>query len=468
MRACLVASALLAGCSLGPPPLPETPALATVALPAAPAGSAPAAGWPGPQWWTDYGDSALDALVAQALRGAPGIDSAAARFGTARENVRVAGATAGLRVDAQAAYERLRLSDNGLLPTELLGFSQYGEANLGVRAQYDLDWWGRKRALLASAQDQALASAAEARLASLALAAAIAEAYFGWQADTARIALLDESLQALAGLQHIASRRESAGMDRGDAIERARQEEARTREQRALLEGSRRLRTVQLAALLGVAVDALPQWPPRALPTVTARWPDAAGLDLIARRPDVQAERHRVEAARRDLDVVRTEYYPDLSLSALAGLSSIELGRLFQAGSAVPSLGAALHLPLFDGLRDARHGVAAAQLNAAVARYNESVVDAAREVAGAAAALLQSATQRAQRERVLAASGESLRMASARARTGLTDRRPELEAQVTHLRELDARVQLDLAAVLADIQLQEALGGGYQPAMDLP
>lgn len=459
---------LLAGCALGPPPLPEATALSDAPLPGQLGGIEVVAEWPGPQWWKDYADDTLDALIAQGLRDAPGMESAAARFGTARENVRVAGAAAGLAVDAQATYERLRLSDNGLLPTDLLGFSQYGQADVGIRARYDFDWWGRKRALLASARSQALASAAEAQLASLTLAAAIAESYFGWQADSARLALLDERLALLERLQHIAARREAAGLDRGDSGERVRQEVAGVSELRAQLEGSRRLRRVQLAALLGTNVDALPGLAPRELPAVAARWPDTARLDLVARRPDIVAQRHRVEAARRDLDVVRAEYYPDLSLHALAGLSSIELGRLFQAGSAVPSAGVALHLPLYNGLRDARHGVAAAQLNAAIALYNETVAEAAREVAASAAALLQADSQRQQRERLLEASGESLRMASSRARAGLTDERPELEARLAHLREQDAGVLLQLAALVADIQLQESLGGGYQSASDQP
>lgn len=460
--------ALLAGCTLGPPPLPEAAALSNARLPDAHEGSEAVAQWPGPQWWKGYADDTLDSLVTQGLRGAPGIESAAARFGTARENVRVAGAAAGLSVDAQATYERLRLSDNGLLPTDLLGFSQYSQADVGVRARYDVDWWGRKRALLASARNQALASAAEAQLASLTLAAAIAESYFSWQADSARLALLDERLALLERLQHIAARREAAGLDRGDASERTRQEVAGVNELRAQVDGSRRLRRVQLAALLGTTVEALPELAPRELPAVAARWPDTAGLDLVARRADIVAQRHRVDAARRDLDVVRAEYYPDLSLHALAGLSSIELGRLFQAGSAVPSAGVALHLPLYNGLRDARHGVAAAQLNAAIAQYNETVAEAAREVAASAAALLQADSQRQQRERLLEASGESLRMAASRARAGLTDERPELEARLAHLREQDTRVLLRLAALVADIQLQESLGGGYQSASEQP
>jgi outer membrane protein, multidrug efflux system len=453
---------LLAGCAMGPPPLPEQGALSTTAplsQPLAEAGETPA--FPEIQWWHSYGDATLDELVGRALGGAPGLASAEARFGTAQQNVRVAGASAGLKIDGEASYQRLRLSENGLLPPEFLGFTQYGQADVGLRARFDIDWWGRRKALIESARDHALAARAESQAAALALASGIAESYFGWQADAARIALLDQRLEALSSSENIARRRESAGLDRGEGTEAYLREQASVRELRAQLEGSQQLHRVQIAALLGVAPDTLPPFEVRALPRVEPHWPGNAGIDLIARRPDIAASRWRVEAARRDLDVLRTEYYPNLSINALVGLSSIDPGTLFNAGSGVPGLGIALHLPFYDDLRDARHGVSASQLASAIARYNETVVDAAREVSVSAASLAQSGAQRRQREQALAAATESLRMASVRSQAGLTDLRPELDARLVLLRETDLAVLLDQAALIADVQLQEALGGGY-------
>jgi multidrug efflux system outer membrane protein len=470
-RRCVGAAALalLGGCAMGPPPLPEQAPLSTAAPMSMPDSGPPPGGvFPDSAWWQRYGDAALDQLVARALAGAPGLASAEARFGTARENVRIASASAGVKIDGEVSYQRLRLSDNGLLPPDILGFNQYGQADLGIRARFDFDWWGRRKALIDSARDNAFASEAESQSAALALASAIAESYFGWQADAARIALLDQRLEALAQSERIARHREAAGLDRGDATEASRREQAVVRELRAQLEGSRQLHRVQIAALLGVAQDALPPFDSRPLPVAEPRWPATAGLDLVARRPDIAASRWRVEAARRDLDAVRAEYYPDLSINALAGLSSIEPDTLLQGSSGVPSLGFALHLPFYDGLRDARHDVAASQLASAIARYNETVVDAAREVSASAAALAQADAQRRQRDQALEAASESLRMASARVQAGLTDLRPELDARLVLLREQDTRVLLDQAALLADVQLQEALGGGYSQVTENP
>ena len=418
--------------------------------------------WPEANWWRGYGDDTLDKLIETALRDSPGMASAAARFSTASENARVAGAAAGLQIDASASYEVYRLSDNGLIPPDFLGYHWVNQSDLGISAKYTFDWWGRNRSLIESATNQARASEAEQQGAALTLAASIAQTYFGWQLDAARIALLDEQLATLQQAALIAQHRASAGLDRSDESDRNRREQSSMRELRTQLLGAQKLRVIELAALLGTSPDQVASLlQPHALPKPRAGLPANASIDLIAHRPDIAASRWRVEAARKDVAAVRAEYYPDISLHALAGLSSVDLVKLLETGSWAPSLGIALHLPLFDsGLRGARHDEASSRLAAAVARYNETIVDAAREVGTAATTLEQSAAQRAERAQQIEAADLLLRAAHARQQSGVADIRPELEARLSLQREQDASLQLDYATLVADIQLQSALGGG--------
>jgi outer membrane protein, multidrug efflux system len=454
---------LISGCAaMSPPAEPETHERQVVPLQVSGTTQSSDAQWPDATWWRGYGDDTLNSLVEQALRDSPGLASATARFSTASENARVAGAAAGLKVEAIASYEVYRLSDNGLIPPEFLGYHWVNQSDLGIGASYTFDWWGRNRALIEAATDQARASEAEQQGVALTLAASIAQSYFGWQLDGARIALLDDQLATLQQAVLIAQHREDAGLDRSDEVDRNRREQSAVRELRTQLLGARQVRTIELAALLGTSPDqvtALLQ--PRALPNPRAGVPANASLDLMARRPDIAASRWRVEAARKDAAAIRAEYYPDITLHALAGLSSVDLIKLLDSGSWAPSLGIALHLPLFDsGLLGARHDEAAAQLAAAVARYNETIVDAAREVGTAATALEQSSAQRQERARQVQAAGSLLRSAHARQQSGVTDLRPELEARLSLQREQDVSLQLDYATLVADIQLQAALGGG--------
>ncbi len=460
--ACLALAS--AGCALRPPAIEDVSLRATAPLAiTSPTASDSAAGvWPSDEWWRRYDDATLDALLARALRDAPSLNTAAARLASARQSVRVTGAGLGVQVAAQGSFTRQRLSDNGLLPPDFLGFHWYDQSDVGVTANYTFDWWGRQRAIIEASLDQARAAQAEGAAARLGLSAAITRAYFGWQADAGRLQIARERLSLLEKRARIVTRRTAAELESGDSVQLASQDVAAAREVVALLEGSQQLRVVTLAALLGESVDAMPPLQARALPPSAGALPANLTLDLIARRPDVQASRWRVEGARQQLSAVRAEYYPDVSLRALVGLSSIDIGRLLRADSAAPAFTAAVHLPLFDsGLLGARFGARQADVTAAIADYDEVVVAAARDVSDAATRLTQAAAQREQRLAQAAAAEQMVRSASARVRAGTTDLRPQLQAEIALLLERDAIAQLDYARVDADVSLQQALGGGY-------
>jgi outer membrane protein, multidrug efflux system len=419
--------------------------------------------WPTASWWQRYQDLTLDRLVNTALADSPSLAAAHARFDSARETVRLAAAAAGAHVDASAQLARQRLSDNGLFPPKFLGFNWYNQADLGLAASYTFDWWGKQRASVEAATNEARAAAADRAAAALVLSGTVVDTYFGWQTDQARIALLQDRIATLTRISTIAEARLRADIDDGDEHERTAADLAAARGQLASLQGSAQLRLVALAALTGHAVAQLPPLESKPLPVLPATLPDRVGLDLLGRRPDIAASRWRVEAAQRRRHVAAAQYYPDISIHALAGLQSIDLGHLLRAGSADPLAGIAIHLPLFDnGTRAAQLHVADAEITAAVATYNEAIIGAAREVASSVIAGEQADSGRVQQLAQLQASADLERSAAARTRQGLTDLRPQLNAQYAVLLQRDALAQLDAARLSADIALQRALGGGFE------
>jgi multidrug efflux system outer membrane protein len=442
---------------------PATPPAALAQVPLA-GTELPAGGqWPTASWWQRYQDPTLDQLVNTALADSPSLAAAHARFEGARESVRLAAAAAGAHVDASAQVARQRLSDNGLFPPRFLGFSWYNQADLGLAASYTFDWWGKQRASVEAATSEARAAAADRMAAALVLSSSVVDTYFGWQTDQARIALLQDRIATLTRFSAIADARLGADIDDGDAHNKANADLAAARGQLAALQGSAQLRLVALAALTGHAVAQLPPLAAKPLPVLPAALPERVSLDLLGRRPDIAASRWRVEAAQRRRHVAAAQYYPDISIHALAGLQSIELSQLLRAGSADPQVGIAIHLPLFDnGARAAQLHLADAGITAAIATYNEAIIGAAREVASSVIAGEQAESEREQQLAQFEASAALERSATARARQGLTDLRPQLSAQYALLVQRDALAQIDAARLSADIALQRALGGGFE------
>lgn len=326
-KACLpwLTAAVLCGCALPPKTpgvsLPEQAPLST---------TLPADGeWPQTRWWTRYQDATLEQLVDQALAAAPAIANAEARLQSARESVRLAAAANGLRVDAKADLSRQRLSDNGMFPPSWLGYHRYTQADLGLQASYTFDWWHKQRSAVEAAIDQARAAQAERSAAQLALAAAVCDTYFGWQADQARLALLDQRAELLERQRRVMAARIQAQLEPADGEYRLAGELAALRQREAALQGSARLRLVALAALLGRNPDELPPLEPKTLPAAQTKIPAEVRIGLIAqavrqfRETQVQVaqfdalvQNRQAELARAQVDLQRRE--PLLEQQAIA------------------------------------------------------------------------------------------------------------------------------------------------------
>jgi len=461
--ALLAAGAAIGGCAALHPPPPATVTLPEH-LPLVTQGEVAAGQWPGARWWESYGDPALNELIDAAVSRAPDLAAADSRVRQAEAQVRMASAAMGLQVDATAALSRQRLSDNGMIPPEFLGFHWYDQSDMGVVARYQFDWWGRQQAAIEASVDRVRAVAAERQAAAQLLAASIATTYFGWQADVAREALQQQAVSLAGEYLATAQRRIDAGLEPADRAIEAQRSLALQRERLEVLRGSRQLRVVTLAGLLGIDAAQLPVLAARPLPPVAAALPADAGTNLLARRADILASRWRVEAALRDTDIERAGFYPDISLNALAGLSSVDVGRLLRAGSAAPRFGIAVDLPLFDaGARRARHDNSLAALDAAVADYESTIVQAAREAGTALATLQQAAARREHGATQLMAAQALAANARLRLERGLVPRGPLLAARLDEKQLQAELIQMDLAAVQADVQLRQALGGDPEP-----
>jgi outer membrane protein, multidrug efflux system len=458
--------ALTMGCAGLPPKL--KPVQLTDSVPLEGLEAATDGHWPAQDWWKRYQDPTLDELIALGGANSPSLATAHARYDSARQSVRLAAAESGAHLDASTDADRQRLSENGVFPPRLLGFTWYNQFDLGLQASYTFDWWGKQRNAVEAAMDQAHAAQADRSAAALMLASSIADTYFGWQSDQNRLVLAREREAAVEAEGKVAAARVRADLDSADELSNSDLALAAAREQTAALEGSAKLRVVALAALVGRSIGELPPLVAKPLPSFRGVLPDNVKIDLMARRADITASRWRVESAQKSLASARAEFFPDVTVNALLGLSSLDVGKLLEYGSRVPQASAAIHLPIFDsGRLKARYGGAQAAIDSAVSSYQDTVIGAAREVAAQATTLAQIDAQRMQRAQEVAAALRLKNTAAARVRQGLNDSRSELTATASWIDQRDAMMQLDAAALSADVGLQRALGGGYESPQKL-
>ena len=462
-----VAAALvlaLAGCA----PLPARDAPPTLAAarvgdivpdaaPAA-ASAASSASVPG-----DYGDAQLSRLVALALKDSPTMAVAQARVRQADTAAGQTEAAAGanLALDGQATRERY--PEHSLYPPPIAG-STYTSGHVALDFSYDFDFWGRNRNALDAALGRAAAARADAQAAAATLATGIARSYFQWQAADQHLRIAQTLESQRLALVERQLRRVRAGIAPGSDLAPLNADAAAPRQNIVQLETQRAQAERQLQALVGV--HAIPALAPMPLPTLTAL-PDAAvRLDLLARRPEIAAARDRVQATLKDVDSQRAAFYPDVSISALAGFDALQLSSLLHASNRELAATPAIHLPIFDaGRLRADLDVRRADVALAVAQYDQALQQAVADVNDATVRV-----QGAQREAAPLAAQTRAReydLASVRAReqAGLIDGQQRLVDELVLTGLQDQELNRRMQALLARIDLDHALGGAVPASL---
>ena len=460
--------ALLAGCISVPPDTTRTAGPDGAQARIAADITLPQDAWPAEQWWRDYRDPQLNALIERALRDSPTLAVAKARLAGATAVIGVEQANEGAQVGLASGANRQRYSSNGFFPPPL-GGAWYNDFSVQLRASYDFDWWGKHRALIAAALGEANARQAEGAQAAQTLAASVAQRYFRLQMLWAR----QDNVNALAAVQRdlIADRkaRMAHGLLSQDALEAAELDLANLQEQAVRYDTDAAREREALRALVGGDADALASIA-RFQPTPGANsLPRELGMELLARRPDLQAARWRVESQLGRVTASELAFRPDINLMGSIGLDAVSLGKLLRYPSRTPLLGATLDLPLFDsGRLKAQLGVARADRDTLVAEYNEAVLNAVRDVAMEGATLQGLEREAASHDAAVDASARLAVNAEARQRRGLADRAAVLQAKQTMLRQRDSGLQLVDARLQAQVALVKALGGGYRAPAGAP
>jgi multidrug efflux system outer membrane protein len=419
-------------------------------------------GWPEAQWWTAYHDEQLNALIKQALASGPSLEVAAAHIGSARSALSSRAADLGIDVSAYAGANRQRYSGTGLFPAPI-GGAYFTEETLRLDLRYNFDWWGKNRAQVAAAVGELNAGRAEYADSEQLLAASIAQSYFRLQGAWARLANADDMAAAQTALVQDKARRIARGLANADEQRAAEADLSLIRKQQAMLKSDIAHEREALRALAGADNTALADLKPVALTATPHALPAHLGMELLARRPDLQAARWKLEASLSKIDAAKAAFYPDVNLTGSIGLDTVKMENLLQAASRTVYLGPTLTLPLFDSKRlDAQLDGARTGRNERIAEYNQAIVEAVRDVAQGGAQLQGIEQQIAQQTAATGSARAQLASAQARLEHGLADNGSVLNARLALLRQRDADVYLQQVQLLAEVALTNALGGGYR------
>ena len=451
---CGLVCTAIAACSVGPPyQRPDIP------LPtewhAAPSLSETAASvWPDAGWWHAFGSSQLDELIAEAEHSNDDLAGAIARVEEADAQVRIAGAPLFPTVDFGADGTRERAPVSGVGP------EVYNVFNPQLTAGYELDFWGKNRALKNAARASALASRYDQETVALTVVSSVATTYFQALELRDRIEVAQQNLQngqkILDGLKFEQSA--ATGLDV------AQQETVVALLSAAVppLVQQFRQSVYALAVLIGKTPESIDVT--SGTLTELSSPAIAAGLpsQLLSRRPDVAEAEQQLIAANADITVARAALFPSIELTAIGGYESSTLASLISPANRVYALGAGLTQPIFHG--GALRGQVAyskARYTELLTTYHKAVLTAFSNVESALVAARQTAEQLERQRAAVAKARRAYQFAQAQMSAGIVNILVVLNTENALFSAQDVLVQVEYARLQTLVDLFTALGGGW-------
>jgi multidrug efflux system outer membrane protein len=459
-RLCGIVLSLLitTGCTLGPKykrpavPVPDT---FRGSIPEAPPTSQSLGD---EKWWTVFQDSQLQALIREALAQNYDVRIAAARVLQAQAALGITRADQFPTIFAGASAMNERFAKTQVTPAFETSPMQ---VNLGLA--WELDFWGKFRRATEASRAELLATEWGQKVVVSSLVSNLASAYFQLLELDSEMNISRHTLDSRKESLRLVEVRAKGGVT---SLLDVRQSEQLVYTAAATIPDLEK-RIEQQENLISILLGRNPGPVARGLSLVENVVPPEvpAGLpsSLLDRRPDIQAAEHTLVAANARIGIAKAAYFPQITLTGLAGYQSPALTSLFTGPAGLWSFGGQLTQPIFTAGK-IRSGVrlTEAQKQESVLVYQQSIQQAFREVSDSLIAYRKNREFREQEALLANAAADTTQLADSRYRGGVTS---YLEVLDSDTRYFDAQIGLAQAQLnerLALVQLYNALGGGWQ------
>jgi outer membrane protein, multidrug efflux system len=337
------------------------------------------------------------------------------------------------------------------------------DGSFSLSAAWNPDFWGLYRKQTEAARAQLLAQQWAQRAVRLTLVQEVATTYIQLRALDRQVEVTRQTLKARQDSVDLTTRLESGGSVPLSDLRQAEQLLYTASSQLPQLEQQVQQQENALSLLLGENPGPIAHTDPNALAPAPKEVPTGIPSQLLERRPDIEQAEAQLRAANANIGVARAQFFPQLSISASAGIGGNSFGSIFSSNSRTIYGIGSLAQPLFEG------GKLRGQLNQSkaadqemVLTYQKTIAGAFRDVSNALIALDKQRVYREQQEKLVAAAADATRLARLRYEGGST---AYLEVLTTDSNLFSAQLNLATAQqgeALSLVQLYSALGGGWQ------
>ena len=449
-----------ASCSTPNPTALDKPDDVPVAFTAPVAKEAPI--WPDANWWVNFKADELPALEETAQTQNLDLAAAAARVLQAQATDESAFSTLLPTVSGTGGATR---RGTPLSATKEVDTNSF---NAGLSASYVLDFWGANQDRLRQARESLRAARYAETTVGLTTASGVANQYFTILALRQRITITRQNIDAAKRDLTVVQAKVTAGVSSNLDLA---QEQSQVAAQQATLPGlieQEREARYALAILLGRAPEGFDVKAQNLDGIVSPAVQPGLPSEVLLRRPDVAQAEALLYAQHANVDAARAAFFPQISLTGSAGYTGAVLGSLVNPAGFAWSVGASLLQSIFDGGKlAAADDLAKAQQTESIATYRKTVFTAFSNVETAMGQVSADGDQLVALTEEVRASTEAFRISELQYREGTIDILSLLTSQTSLFNAQNQLVSAQLARLVADVSLYQALGGGWtQQASD--
>ena len=415
-------------------------------------------------WWAQFHDTTLDALITRAAKNSPDLKIALARLNQSRALLGTARSQQLPDIEAQTSYSRSREQQPGFTT----GRETITNYQAGFDASWELDLFGGVRRSVEAARADSQAGEASLQDAQVTLFAEVARHYFDLRGTQLRLDVARRDIDNQRDSLKLIKSRADVGTGSDQDVASARARLAAVEAQLPVLETQAQADTFRLAVLLGERPGELDiDLSPKTFHPIDTSLPIGNAGDVLARRPDIRVAERELAAANARIGVAKADWFPHISLGGfvgfLAGRSNDFGGAESRAWSVAPSISwAGLNV------QRVRSGVKASEARAdeAKANYERTVLGALEDVDNALVGYNQQRVRVQKLDEQATQSTRAAELARIRYEAGATDYLELLDAQRTQLSAEDQLAEAEAGINLQAIALYKALGGGWQACAD--
>lgn len=412
-------------------------------------------------WWQLFNDPVLNRLIAVARQENLQLRIAGLRIFESRALLGIAGSQ--LYPQLQQVGGSINYVNSqfhgGNAPDSSQSFGNY---NLGFNIGWEIDFWGRFRRGIESAGAAFFASIANQQDAQVLISAQVTDVYYAYRITEARIAIANRNAEIQKRSYEITQTLFSNGQQSELDLQQAKTQYLSTLSGIPDLEISLLKTRNSLAVLLGrppgdiVELDV----PEYKLPVISTDIIQEIPANLLNRRPDIRSAAWQIATQSAQIGIAEADYYPAISLLGSIGLTGSNLSGSSDSSGLI--VGPALRWNIFDhGSIKNNVRVQDARLQQLIESYQNSVLQAAREVDDAAYSIQKTAEQQVIIDKAVEASERALEIANTRYREGYADFQRVLDAQRAMFLQAERQIVIEGNHITAFIGLYKGLGGGW-------